>query len=48
MTALSALLNFTGRARLPVVLQNEVSECGLACLAMMAVEERPLRGRDQR
>ena len=36
MTALSALLNFTGRARLPVVLQNEVSECGLACLAMIA------------
>ena len=30
------LLDFTGRAKTPVILQNEVSECGLACLAMIA------------
>ncbi|MFZ5841534.1 MAG: peptidase domain-containing ABC transporter [Pseudomonadota bacterium] len=30
------LLNFTTRRRLPVVLQNEVAECGLACIAMVA------------
>ena len=29
-------LNFSGRRRLPVVLQNESAECGLACLAMIA------------
>ena len=29
-------LNFTGRRSLPVVLQNESAECGLACLAMVA------------
>ena len=29
-------LNFRGRARLPVVLQTEAAECGLACLAMIA------------
>jgi len=29
-------LNFTGRARLPVILQTELAECGLACLAMIA------------
>jgi len=30
------LLNFTGRRRLPVITQTEASECGLACLAMIA------------
>jgi ATP-binding cassette, subfamily B, bacterial CvaB/MchF/RaxB len=30
------LLNFTGRRRLPLVTQTEASECGLACLAMIA------------
>lgn len=30
------LLNFRGRARLPVILQTEAAECGLACLAMIA------------
>ncbi len=30
------LLNFGGRRRLPVVLQAEATECGLACLAMIA------------
>jgi ATP-binding cassette subfamily B protein RaxB len=29
-------LNFSGRRRLPVVLQTEAAECGLACLAMIA------------
>jgi ATP-binding cassette subfamily B protein RaxB len=29
-------LNFSGRRRVPVVLQNEDAECGLACLAMVA------------
>ncbi|HEX6443034.1 MAG TPA: peptidase domain-containing ABC transporter [Stellaceae bacterium] len=29
-------LNFRGRARLPVILQSEAAECGLACLAMTA------------
>ena len=29
-------LNFRGRARLPVILQTEAAECGLACLAMVA------------
>ena len=29
-------LNFIGRRRTPVILQNEASECGLACLAMVA------------
>src|SRR3954462_5335342 len=28
-------LNFRGRARLPVILQTEAAECGLACLAMV-------------
>jgi len=28
-------LNFSLRQRLPVILQNEVSECALACLAMI-------------
>ncbi len=30
------LLDFVGRASTPVVLQNEASECGLACLVMIA------------
>jgi ATP-binding cassette subfamily B protein RaxB len=29
-------LNFRGRARLPVILQTEAAECGLACVAMVA------------
>jgi len=29
-------LNFTGRARLPLIRQNEATECGNACLAMVA------------
>src|ERR1051325_4076440 len=29
------LLNFRGRARLPVILQTEAAECGLACLGMV-------------
>ncbi|MBV9568446.1 MAG: peptidase domain-containing ABC transporter, partial [Hyphomicrobiales bacterium] len=33
---IGGFLNFTGRAQLPVVLQNEIAECGLACLAMVA------------
>jgi len=32
----AALLNCTGRGRLPVILQSEAAECGLACLAMVA------------
>jgi ATP-binding cassette, subfamily B, bacterial CvaB/MchF/RaxB len=36
MSAVSQFLNFSGRARLPVILQTEVAECGLACLAMIA------------
>lgn len=31
-----ALLNFGGHHRLPVIVQTEMAECGLACLAMMA------------
>lgn len=30
------LLNFTGNRRLPVILQTEIAECGLVCLAMVA------------
>lgn len=30
------MLNFSGSRRLPVILQSEASECGLACLAMIA------------
>ena len=30
------MLNFTGRRRLPIIIQSETSECGLACLAMIA------------
>jgi ATP-binding cassette, subfamily B, bacterial CvaB/MchF/RaxB len=33
---IGSYLNFTGRARLPVMLQNEIAECGVACLAMIA------------
>ena len=29
------LLNFTGRSRIPLMLQTEAAECGLACLAMV-------------
>jgi ATP-binding cassette, subfamily B, bacterial CvaB/MchF/RaxB len=29
-------LEFRGRARLPVILQTEAAECGLACLGMIA------------
>jgi ATP-binding cassette subfamily B protein RaxB len=36
MSRVGDFLNFTGRARLPVILQTEVAECGLACLAMVA------------
>ena len=30
------MLNFSGRRTLPVIVQSEASECGLACLAMVA------------
>jgi ATP-binding cassette subfamily B protein RaxB len=30
------LIDFASRSRTPVILQNELSECGLACLAMVA------------
>ena len=30
------MLNFSGRHTLPVIIQSEASECGLACLAMVA------------
>lgn len=33
---MQGLLNFTGRAFLPLVRQTEAAECGLACLAMVA------------
>lgn len=33
---LEGLLNFSGRRRLPVYLQTEAAECGIACLAMIA------------
>ncbi|MGN6747259.1 MAG: peptidase domain-containing ABC transporter [Xanthobacteraceae bacterium] len=36
MSAVGDFLNFSGRARLPVILQTEIAECGLACLAMIA------------
>ena len=29
-------LNFRGHTRLPVILQTEAAECGLACLGMIA------------
>ncbi len=31
-----SLLNFSGNRRVPLILQTEVAECGLACLAMVA------------
>jgi|CXWL01.1.fsa_nt_gi ATP-binding cassette subfamily B protein RaxB len=37
MSDLADLLNFSGRRKLPVILQSEVAECGLACLAMVSV-----------
>ena len=30
------MLNFTGRRKLPIIVQSEAAECGLACLAMVA------------
>lgn len=33
---LQSLVNFSGGRRLPLILQTEASECGLACLAMVA------------
>jgi ATP-binding cassette, subfamily B, bacterial CvaB/MchF/RaxB len=35
-TILGGLLQFSGRGRVPLHLQTETSECGLACLAMVA------------
>jgi ATP-binding cassette subfamily B protein RaxB len=32
----AGLLHFSGRKRLPVIRQSEVTECGIACLAMVA------------
>ena len=32
---IATLLSFGGRGRLPLVLQTEAAECGLACLAMV-------------
>lgn len=37
---LERALNFSGRRRLPVYLQAETAECGLACLAMIASYHR--------
>ena len=36
MSVLEGQLNFSSRAQLPVILQTEATECGLACLAMIA------------
>jgi ATP-binding cassette subfamily B protein RaxB len=36
MSVLEGQLNFSPRAQLPVILQTEATECGLACLAMIA------------
>src|SRR3954453_17643954 len=33
---MQGLLNFSGRRSLPVIRQTEATECGLACLAMVA------------
>ncbi|MBV8591979.1 MAG: peptidase domain-containing ABC transporter, partial [Acetobacteraceae bacterium] len=33
---LDNLLDFSGKPRLPVLVQTEAAECGLACLAMIA------------
>ncbi len=35
-SGLTKLLNFSIRPKLPVILQTEAAECGLACLAMVA------------
>jgi ATP-binding cassette subfamily B protein RaxB len=37
---LERTLDFSGRRRLPVYLQAETAECGLACLAMIASYHR--------
>ena len=34
--SVAGLLNFAGRAHLPVIRQTEAAECGLACLAMVS------------
>ena len=34
--ALTGLLNFGSRGRLPIIQQTEAAECGLACLAMIS------------
>ncbi|MGD9592912.1 MAG: cysteine peptidase family C39 domain-containing protein, partial [Candidatus Berkiella sp.] len=31
-----SLLKLYGRHKLPIILQTEIAECGLACLAMVA------------
>lgn len=36
MSTKANLLNFAGRQRLPIFVQTEAAECGLACLAMIA------------
>ncbi len=33
-------LNFGWGQRLPLVLQSEEAECGLACLAMLGIKQR--------
>jgi ATP-binding cassette, subfamily B, bacterial CvaB/MchF/RaxB len=35
VTVQQQYLNFRGHSRLPVILQSEAAECGLACLAMV-------------
>jgi ATP-binding cassette subfamily B protein RaxB len=35
MQSMQTMLNFNGRRRLPLILQSEAAECGLACLAMI-------------
>jgi ATP-binding cassette subfamily B protein RaxB len=35
MQSLQTMLHFSGRRRLPLILQSEAAECGLACLAMI-------------
>ena len=35
MQSMQTMLNFSGRRRLPLILQAEAAECGLACLAMI-------------
>lgn len=36
MNALPSLIEYSGQKRTPYIAQNEASECGLACLAMVA------------